>query len=110
MHFQQNLVVRRAEHCTAGSSCAVKVEKEDGSGRAAVQPPMSGCAALGDRAHAVPLASGARDGGENNRRVGADSCGEAAVAVRSWGSTPRRCGRGSSGEEGRRRRGGVQSR
>ena len=34
--------------------CAVAVEKEDGSGWAAAWPLVSGCAAPGDRAHAVP--------------------------------------------------------
>jgi hypothetical protein len=48
------MAARQAEHGTTGSSCAVTVEKEDASGRTAVQPLVSGCAAPGDRAHVVP--------------------------------------------------------
>jgi hypothetical protein len=100
MRFQQNLAARRAEHCTAGSGCGIVVEKEDGSGRVTMWPPMSDYAAPGDRTHAVPPASGARGGGDNNSRVGAASHGEATMVVGSWGSTPCWCGRGSGGEEG----------
>jgi hypothetical protein len=89
IHFQQNLAGRRAEHCTTGSSYAVVVEKEDGSEQAAMGPSMSGCVVPGNRACAVPQTSGARGGGDNSNRVGAASRGEAASAVRSWGSTPR---------------------
>jgi len=67
MRFQQNLAARR-EHCTARSGYAVAVGKEDDSGWAAAWPLVSGCAAPGDRAHAVPPASGARGGGSNNRQ------------------------------------------
>ena len=49
------MVARRAEHYIMGSGCAVAVEKEDGSGRAAVWPSVSGCTAPGDRAHAMPV-------------------------------------------------------
>jgi hypothetical protein len=48
------MAARRVEHGTAGSGCAVTVEKEDDSGRVVVRPPVSGGAALGDRAHVVP--------------------------------------------------------
>ena len=54
MRFQQNLAARQAEHCAAGSGCAIVVEKEDASGWAAVRPLVSGCATPGNRAHAVP--------------------------------------------------------
>jgi hypothetical protein len=101
IRFQQNLAVRQAKHCTSGSDCAVMVEKEDGSGRAATRPPVSSCTALGNRAHAVPLASGVRDGGDNNIQVGAASRGEVIVAMRSWGSTLRWYGRDNNGDEGR---------
>jgi hypothetical protein len=79
------------------------VEKEDGSGRVAMWPSVSGCAAPGDRAHAVPSASGAHGGGDNNSRVSAASRGEAATALQSWGSTLWWCGHGSGGEEDRRK-------
>ena len=46
-----------------------------------------------DRARVVPQTSGAR--GDNINRVGVASRDEAASAVRSWGSTPRRCRRGA---------------
>jgi hypothetical protein len=45
IRFQQNLAARRVEHCTARSGYAVAVEKEYGSGRTAMRPPVSGCAA-----------------------------------------------------------------
>jgi hypothetical protein len=50
-----------------------------------------GCAAPSDRAHAVPLVSGARGGGDNNSRVGAALRGEAAAAVwarQRWRARP----------------------
>jgi hypothetical protein len=46
----------------------------------------------GDRACAVPQTSGACGGGDSNNQVGATSCGEATLVVRSWRSTPQRCG------------------
>jgi hypothetical protein len=82
MRFQQNLAARRAEHCTAESSCAVSVKNEDDSGRAAARPPVSGRAAPRDRA------SGARNVADNSSRVGVTSCREATVAVRFRESTP----------------------
>jgi hypothetical protein len=86
---------RQVEHHTSGSGYAVAVDKEDGGGRAAMWPLVSGCAA--------PTI------GDNSNRGGAASRGEAASAVRSWGSMPRRCrcvamemkaGRRCGGEEG----------
>jgi hypothetical protein len=47
----------------------------------AAWPPMSGCAAPGDRARAVLLASDARSGGGSCNRVGAARRGEAVAAV-----------------------------
>jgi hypothetical protein len=54
MRFQQNLVGGRAEHCTAGSSFAVVVEKEDDSRRAVTRPLVRAAPPPGDRARAVP--------------------------------------------------------
>jgi hypothetical protein len=102
MRFQQNLAARRAEHCTTRSGCGIAVEKEDGSGQVAMRPPVSGYTTPGDRMHAVPPASGACGGGDNNSWVGAALRGEATMAVGSWGSTLWWCGHGSGGEEGRR--------
>jgi hypothetical protein len=64
------MTAKQEEHDTVGSGCAVAVEKEDNSGRAVVRPPVSSCAAPGDRAQAVP--------------GGAASRGEHATAVRAW--------------------------
>jgi hypothetical protein len=86
MRFQQNLAGRWAEHCTIRSTCAVAVEKGDGSGRVAVRPPMGGCAAPGNRARVVPQSSGARGGGDSNNQVGTASRGKVASTVRSWGA------------------------
>jgi hypothetical protein len=68
------------------------VEKENDSGRTAVRPPDEQLRCPGDRAHVVPLASGARSGDDNNGQVGA-----ALRARRQW-----LCGHGSGGKEGRR--------
>jgi hypothetical protein len=88
------------EHCTAGSGCTVTVEEEDGNGHLAAPPPMSSCAAHGDRARAVLLASNAHGGGGSCSWVDVAWCGEVAAAVRSWGSTLWRCGSRCGREEG----------
>jgi hypothetical protein len=87
----------QTEHCTAGSGCAVTMEKEDGSGRAVAWPPVSGCAAPSER-H-LQWRRQRRSGRYGLARRGGSSCAAVrkhATALRAWGSTPQRCGCGNA--------------
>ena len=66
--FSKNLPGEWVEHGTTESSYLVAMEKEDGSGQAAVRPQ-------GDRAHAVEATTAVS---------GVASRGEHTAAVRAW--------------------------
>jgi hypothetical protein len=48
--------------------------EEDSSGRPVARPPVSDCAAPGDKVSAVPPANGTRGEGDKDGRAGAASC------------------------------------
>jgi hypothetical protein len=82
--FSKNIAVRWAEHGTWDPGCAMAMEKEDGSGRAAVRPPVIGrmqCPQWRQQQQSGSVASHSEHAAAVERKAGGRRAGAVAEPV-----------------------------